>query len=94
MVAAVTEPVEVTVVIDYWKSGRAILNRKIDSYLSCALSNIMDCGEYDLPEAVILNNDNLTVDGKFIYAPIYMSMFIVKTAPSITQYQVDISGLR
>ena len=59
-----------------------------------ALSNIMDCGEYDLPEAVILNNDNLIVDGKFLYAPIYMSMFIVKTAPSITQYQVDISGLR
>lgn len=24
----------------------------------------MDCGEYDLPEAVILNNDNLTVDGE------------------------------
>ena len=59
-----------------------------------ALSNIMDCEEYDLPEAIILNNDNLNVDGKYIYAPVYMAMFIVKTETSVSQYRVDISGLK
>lgn len=26
-----------------------------------ALSNIMDCGEYDLPQAIVFNNDNFTI---------------------------------
>ena len=58
-----------------------------------ALSNIMDCEEYDLPEALVLNNDNLTVEGRITYVPVYMVMFIVKPVPSITQYRVDISEL-
>ena len=58
-----------------------------------ALSNIMDCEEYDLPEALVLNNDNLTVEGRITYVPVYMVMFIVKSDPSVTQYRVDISGL-
>lgn len=60
----------------------------------CALSNIMDCEEYNLQEALILTNDNLLVDGKFVYVPIYMSMFIVKTASIPTNYKVDITGLK
>ena len=58
-----------------------------------ALSNIMDCEEYDLPEALVLNNDNLTVEGRITYVPVYMVMFIVKSVPSVTQYRVDISEL-
>ena len=58
-----------------------------------ALSNIMDCEEYDLPEALVLNNDNLTVEGRITYVPVYMVMFIVKSDPSVTQYRVDISEL-
>ena len=58
-----------------------------------ALSNIMDCEEYDLHEALVLNNDNLTVEGRITYLPVYMVMFIVKPVPSITQYRVDISEL-
>lgn len=58
-----------------------------------ALANIMNCEEYTLPEAVILNNENLSVEGKYIYAPIYMSMFIDKTDTSVKQYHIDISGL-
>ncbi len=34
-----------------------------------ALSNIMDCEEYDFSEAVVFNNGNLRVAGKIIYAP-------------------------
>ena len=53
----------------------------------------MDCEEYDLPEALVLNNDNLTVEGRITYVPVYMVMFIVKSVPSVTQYRVDISEL-
>ena len=41
----------------------------------------------------VLNNDNLTVEGRITYVPVYMVMFIVKSAPSVTQYRVDISEL-
>ena len=58
-----------------------------------ALSNIMDCGEYELPEAVVFNNDNLRVDGKLIYAPIYMVMFLEKKNNAPSLYKVDLSGL-
>lgn len=59
-----------------------------------ALSNIMDCTDYELEKAIILNNDNLKVDGKYVYAPVYMVMFIEKknTAPSF--YKVDLNGLQ
>ena len=59
-----------------------------------ALSNILDCGEYDLPEALILNNDNLKVDGKLVYAPIYMTMFIENKNDVPSYYKVDLSGIR
>lgn len=58
-----------------------------------ALSNIMDCDEYDLPEAIVLNNDNMRIDGRVIYAPIYMVMFIQKRDDVPTLYKVDLSGL-
>lgn len=58
-----------------------------------ALSNIMDCGEYDLPEAVVLNNDNLHMVGNIVYAPIYMTMFIEKNTAAPAFYKVDLSGL-
>ena len=58
-----------------------------------ALSNIMDCEEYDLPDAVVFNNDNLRVVGKITYAPIYMTMFLEKNNAAPTFYKVDISGL-
>ena len=58
-----------------------------------ALSNIMDCEEYDLPEAVVFNNGNLRVAGKIIYAPIYMAMFFEKCNVAPTFYKVDLSGL-
>ncbi len=58
-----------------------------------ALSNIMDCSEYDLPEALVLNNENLRVAGKMVYAPIYMVMFLEKNNTAPTFYKVDLSGL-
>ena len=58
-----------------------------------ALSNIMDCGEYNLPQAIVFNNDNLQVVGKIVYAPIYMVMFLEKNNIAPTYYKVDLTGL-
>lgn len=58
-----------------------------------ALSNIMDCEEYNLHEAVVFNNDNLRVTGKIVYTPIYMVMFLEKDSTAPTFYKVDLSGL-
>lgn len=59
-----------------------------------ALSNIMDCKDYSLSEAIIFNNDNTRVDGKLVYAPIYMVMFLEKSENAPTFYKVDLSGLQ
>ncbi len=59
-----------------------------------ALSNIMACEEYDLPEAIVFNNDNLRVAGKIVYAPIYMVMFLEKNQAAPSYYKVDLSGLK
>lgn len=58
-----------------------------------ALSNIMNCAEYDLPEAVVFNNDNLRVIDKITYAPVYMVMFLEKNNTAPTCYKVDLSGM-
>ena len=58
-----------------------------------ALSNIMDCGEYDLSEAIVFNNDNLHVKGNIIYAPIYMLMFLEQKETAPEFYRIDLSGL-
>lgn len=58
-----------------------------------ALSNIMDCEEYNLHEAVVFNNDNLRVAGKIVYTPIYMVMFLERDSTAPTFYKVDLSGL-
>lgn len=59
-----------------------------------ALSNILDCTAYDLPEAVVFTNDNLKIDGRIIYAPIYMVMFLERVSESPLYYKVDVSMLR
>ncbi len=58
-----------------------------------ALSNIMPCEEYELPEAIVFNNDNLKVKGKIVYAPIYMVMFLEKHNVAPEVYTIDLSGL-
>ncbi len=59
-----------------------------------ALSNILDCGEYDIPEALVLQNGNLNGKGKIIYIPIYMVAFIKKEDAVPAFYSVDLSALR
>jgi len=54
----------------------------------------MECKEYDLSEAVVFCNDNLRVEGKLVYAPIYMVMFLEKSNVAPTYYKVDLSMLQ
>ena len=58
-----------------------------------ALTNLMDSAEYDLPEALVLNNDNLFMDGRILYAPVYMVMFLKKRETTLTTYKVDLGEL-
>lgn len=58
-----------------------------------ALANILDCGEYNLPRAIIFNNNNVKKDGRFLYLPIYMAMFLEKKSDAPTYYKVDLSML-
>lgn len=59
-----------------------------------ALSNIMDCDEYDIPEALVLNNDNLSVDGRITYVPVYMVMCLEKEMLTAQTYSIDLDGLK
>ncbi len=59
-----------------------------------ALSNIMECDEYDLSQALVFNNENLRVAGKIVYAPVYMVMFLEKSHVAPTYYKVDLAGLQ
>lgn len=59
-----------------------------------ALSNIMTEKAYPLTEALVLSNANLRQEGKILYAPVYMVMFLVKKEEAPTYYTVDLTGLR
>ncbi|MDD6594010.1 MAG: AAA family ATPase [Bacteroidales bacterium] len=58
-----------------------------------ALSNVLRQEAYDLPEAVVFNNDNLHTAEKIIYAPIYMVMFLEKNNEAPAYYKIDLTGL-
>lgn len=75
-----TQPIEV-------KSGK-------DYERHNALSNVMSNTNYDIPLAYVLCNDNIKMDGKTLYMPIYMTMFIEHTKQGSMKYEVDLSGLQ
>ena len=41
----------------------------------------------------MLNNDNLSVDGRITNVPVYMVMFLDKGAAAPIEYKVDLGGL-
>ena len=55
-----------------------------------ALANILDKVEYNLNKAIILCNDNVSVDGKKTYLPIYMATFIRRKQEIPGIYKLDI----
>ena len=58
-----------------------------------ALCNVMYVPEYNIPEAIVLTNDNLRTEGKITYAPVYMTMFLSKAIALPVHYKPDIEGL-
>lgn len=59
-----------------------------------ALSNILTCDAYHLPQAIVFNNDNLHTDGRITYAPIYMVMFMQQLHTVPVYYKIDLTGLQ
>lgn len=59
-----------------------------------ALTNVLANPDYQIKEAIVFSNGNLSRTNKIVYLPIYMITFLKKaTLPPIT-YTVDLSGLR
>ena len=58
-----------------------------------ALNNILECHEYNIPQAIVLCNNNIEIKGNVIYVPIYMMMFLYKDRETNIQFHLDLSGL-
>ena len=58
-----------------------------------SLNNVLACADYDIPYALVLNNDNLRVDGRVVYAPVYMTMFLEHDNDAPEFYKIDLTGL-
>ena len=57
-----------------------------------ALSSVLATANYDIREALVLCNENLRVKGNVTYAPIYMTMFLVRQPePQSLIYKVDLT---
>lgn len=58
-----------------------------------ALCNVLKTENYDIKNAYIFSNENISIIDKKIYMPIYMLMFIENDNSLDTNYTIDISGL-
>lgn len=54
-----------------------------------ALDNVMASREYGIEEAYVFTNDNVKVDGKLTYFPIYMAMFLQDDPIDFIDISVD-----
>ena len=60
-----------------------------------ALDNVMENRDYAIPEAFVFQNDNVSADGRIVYLPIYMLMFLSKEQPSEPMiYKLNLDGLQ
>ncbi len=58
-----------------------------------ALNNVLSMNEYDIKEAYILSNENLSVNQNKVYIPVYMAMFLKNKKPDIGVYKIDLTAL-
>lgn len=58
-----------------------------------ALKNIMEIDNYDINQATVFCNDNVTNDDKVVYLPIYMLMFLKNENTELGTYKIDLGGL-
>ena len=59
-----------------------------------ALDNVLGNKDYAIPTAFVFQNDNVSADGRVVYLPIYMLMFLQKEETSTPQiYRLNLDGL-
>lgn len=59
-----------------------------------ALNNVLGNEEYAVEKAYVFCQDNIKEEGKIIYLPIYMLMFLHKTYVEDMEYKFDLTGLK
>ena len=59
-----------------------------------ALNNLLSNADYDIKMAYVLCNDNVSVQDKRVYLPVYMTTFIRKKKETRSVYRLDLNGLR
>lgn len=57
-----------------------------------ALDNLLS-GDYNIPKAYVLSNNNIEVNKNKIYLPIYMIMFFAKSQILDMEYKIDLSDI-
>jgi predicted AAA+ superfamily ATPase len=59
-----------------------------------ALDNVLGNKDYAIPTAFVFQNDNVSVNDRIVYLPIYMLMFLQKEDISTPQiYKLNLDGL-
>ena len=59
-----------------------------------ALDNVLGNKDYAIPTAFVFQNDNVSAEGRVVYLPIYMLMFLQKEETSTPQiYKLNLGGL-
>jgi len=60
-----------------------------------ALTNVMACKDYALRHAVVFSNENVSLQGNVLYAPVYMTMFLRKqTSDAPLIFKMDMKALQ
>lgn len=60
-----------------------------------ALNNVLANENYNIPKAYVFHNGNIHKNGKIVYLPIYMLMFVKKSKmPEEMIYKIDLSALQ
>lgn len=59
-----------------------------------ALNNVLKNSDYEIENGYILSEGNIEVEGKRIYMPVYMVMFLEDKKLENTIYKIDLSILQ
>lgn len=59
-----------------------------------ALCNVLKDTSYRVEKGLIFSSGNVSVDGKKIYMPVYMMMFVKETEPEQSVYRINLEGLK
>lgn len=58
-----------------------------------AIDNVLKVKQYNIKDAYVFCNDNVTIKNNVIYLPVYMVSFLQRNRYSIGKYEIDLTGL-